>query len=161
MCIEPVLRPAWATPDRPFAASNDPARGRGQAQVAGRQAGLLRQRNELVGRHEAVHRMHPADERLDAGHPAGRDLEDRLEVEDELLRGDGSLEGLGERVPGRDGRCHERLDVSLEHERLFGQSRAAALDDRERHGKRTPTQAVVDDQRERPWTLERQRRSAG
>src|SRR4029079_18042625 len=44
----------------------------------------LRDGDELARPDHATGGMHPADERLEAGHPSGRDLEDRLVVEDEI-----------------------------------------------------------------------------
>src|SRR3990172_2389860 len=55
-------------------------------------------------------RVDPADERFDAGHPTARHVDDRLVVEDELVRRDGALEGLGERMPLLDGRRHLGLE---------------------------------------------------
>ena len=50
------------------------------------QAGLLGDRNELVGRNHAVHRMAPADERFQTDHLAGQQIHERLVVHVELLQ---------------------------------------------------------------------------
>src|SRR5439155_20650459 len=67
---------------------------------------LLSDADELARPDHAPRRMVPANERFEAGRPAGRDLDDGLVVEDELASADGPLARLRERVAGHDGRRH-------------------------------------------------------
>ena len=61
--------------------------GRGQDRPV-----LLGERDELVRAEEAAGRVAPADERLDAVDPAGRELDDRLVEDDELAAADAPRE---------------------------------------------------------------------
>jgi hypothetical protein len=72
----------------------DPATGLRQHPPAQRkdQPGLLGQRNELDGAQQAPRRVLPPDQGLDADHALRGQLEDRLEVEDQLLALDGPAE---------------------------------------------------------------------
>ena len=64
------------------------------------QAGLLGHRDELRRRDDAPLRVAPADQRLEALHPPGRQLHDRLEVEHELLALDRTVEVAHDPEPG-------------------------------------------------------------
>ena len=61
-------------------------------------AGLLGDRDEHRGRHFSAHRMFPAHQRLAGRHPAGAQVDQRLVVQPELLRGQARRAG---RVRGR------------------------------------------------------------
>ena len=59
------------------------------------QPGLLGQRDEVQRRDQPAVGVLPADQRLDAGQPAGRQFDDRLVVDDELA----VLDGAGRAPP--------------------------------------------------------------
>ena len=76
------------------------------------QPGLLGHRQELVGRQQAALGVQPAGERLEAGHVAGGQLDDRLEVGHDLAALEAAPQ-LGRRAQGE----HRRL-VRARSERL-------------------------------------------
>ena len=63
------------------------------------EARLLGERDERQRRHDAAGRVEPAQERLHADDPAGRELDDRLVVEPELGAVDGAPQVVLERRP--------------------------------------------------------------
>ena len=99
--VSGVLRP----PQRTLMAglAEDPP-----AQLAD-QTALLRERNEVLGHHDTASRMVPADERLDSGHPAVEEAEDRLIDHRELLALERPLQVHLELQALDDRRVHARL----------------------------------------------------
>ena len=67
-------------------------------------------RDELVGPDQAAGRVAPADERLDAGGSPGRQLDDRLVVDDQLAAADAPGELRRQRVAGDDRGVHRRVE---------------------------------------------------
>ena len=74
------------------------------------QAGLLGERHELGGRHEAADRVLPAHERLRGDDPAGVERDDRLVLDDHLLALDRLRQLLLEVVAAQDRGGHLRLE---------------------------------------------------
>ena len=71
---------------------------------------LLSDLDELPRLDEALLRMAPAHQRLDAGQPARAELHDRLVSQLQLIELDGLLELQGELVAGPDLRVHPRVE---------------------------------------------------
>ena len=72
--------------------------------------GLLGDPDEVVRADPAALGVLPADERLDADHPAAGDLDDGLVLEDELAGGDGALEVGRQLGTGHHGLVHRRFE---------------------------------------------------
>jgi hypothetical protein len=75
------------------------------------EAGLLGQRDEDIGRDRAALRVRPARERLDGADAAGRELDERLVVDLELVAGERALE-VGLELEALDGAGeHRRVEL--------------------------------------------------
>ena len=88
--VEPHVAPHCALP---AGLVDDPFRDRGD------HAGALGQRDELVGHDQAALAVAPPDQRLDADHVVGREVDQRLVVEHELLALDRPPQASGHRQP--------------------------------------------------------------
>ncbi len=94
-------------PPLPF---RDLVTGQAQDQIAqgGHQAQFLGQGNELVRRDQATFRMAPADQRFQADHKAGFQVDLRLIMQLELVVADGSLQGDTQPDTAQGGAVHIR-----------------------------------------------------
>ena len=72
---------------------------------------LLGERDEVQRRHEPAGRVHPAQERLDARDASALELHDGLEVQDELVVVEGTLQVGGERVVRFERTVHLMQDL--------------------------------------------------